>query len=143
MPFAGGPLNNYMLHATVQALLVLRQDPENIALITGISGMMTKQSFGLWSGLKLDEFTFLDTTEDAEKIDLPKDISTLDSGDGHIIGYTVLFDQLEAVKAVIYIEDLQGNRKVVTSNEVDILKNMREEEWVGKAIRYKDSVLVS
>ena len=54
-----------------------------------------------------------------------------------------MFDKLEAVKAVIYIEDLQGNRKVVTSNEVDILKNMREEEWVGKAIRYKDSVLVS
>ena len=104
---------------------------------------MTKPAFGLWSGLKLDEFTFLDTTEEAEKIDLPKDMSTLDSGDGHVIGYTVLFDQLNAVKAVIYIEDLQGKRKVVTSNEVDILKNMREEEWVGKTIKYKDSVLVS
>ncbi len=143
MPFAGGPLNNYMLHATVQALLLLRQNPDNIALITGISGMMTKQAFGLWSGLKLDEFTHLDTTEEAEKIDLPKDISTVKSGDGHVIGYTVLFDQLDVVKAVIYIEDLQGKRKVVTSNEVDILKNMREEEWVGKAIKYKDSVLVS
>ena len=143
MPFAGGPLNNYMLHATVQALLLLRENPDNIALITGISGMMTKQAFGLWSGLKLDEFTHLDTTEEAEKIDLPKDISALESGDGHVIGYTVLFDQLDAVKAVIYIEDLQGKRKVVTSNEVDILKNMREEEWVGKAIKYKDSVLVS
>ena len=65
------------------------------------------------------------------------------SGDGHVIGYTVLFDQLDAEKAVIYIEDLQGKRKVVTSNEADILKNMREEEWVGKAIKYKDSVLVS
>jgi hypothetical protein len=70
-------------------------------------------------------------------------MSTLESGDGHIIGYTVLFDKLAAVKAVMYIEDMQGKRKVVTSNEVDILKNMREEEWVGKAIRYKDSVLVS
>tara|TARA_A100001015_G_scaffold71860_1_gene79671 strand:+ start:925 stop:1329 length:405 start_codon:yes stop_codon:yes gene_type:complete len=38
---------------------------------------------------------------------------------------------------------LAGKRKVVTSNEVEILKNMREEEWVGKAIKYKNSVLVS
>ena len=105
--------------------------------------MMTKQAFGLWSGHKLDNFSHLDTTKEAEKTDLPKDISTLESGDGYVIGYTVLFDQLNAEKAVIYIEDLQGKRKVVTSSEVDILKNMREEEWVGKAIKYKDSVLVS
>ena len=85
----------------------------------------------------------MDTTEEAEKTDLPKDMSTLESGDGCIIGYTVLFDKLEAVKAVIYIEDLQGKRKVVTSSEIDVLINMREEEWVGKIIRYKDSVLVS
>ena len=85
----------------------------------------------------------MDTTEEAKKIDLPKEMSAFESGDGHVIGYTVLFDQLDAEKAVIYIEDLQGKRKVVTSNEADILKNMREEEWVGKAIKYKDSVLVS
>ena len=48
MPFAGGPLNNYMLHATVQALLKLRSESGH-SLITGVSGMMTKQSFCLWS----------------------------------------------------------------------------------------------
>ena len=48
MPFAGGPLNNYMLHATAQMLMRIRKHTNEIGLITGVSGMMTKQALAIW-----------------------------------------------------------------------------------------------
>ena len=48
MPFAGGPLNNYMLHATAQMLMKIREDNSEVGLITSVSGMMTKQALAIW-----------------------------------------------------------------------------------------------
>ena len=49
MSFAGGPLNNYMIHSTVKMLTKIRDDHSKIGLVTGVSGMMTKQALALWS----------------------------------------------------------------------------------------------
>ena len=47
------------------------------------------------------------------------------------------------MKAVIYGEDSQKNRKVLISKDKEIIKSMGEEEWVGKKITYKGKYLVS
>ncbi len=47
MSFAGGPLNNYMIHSTIKMLGDIRRTPSKIGLVTGVSGMMTKQAFAL------------------------------------------------------------------------------------------------
>ncbi|MBW2697813.1 MAG: acetyl-CoA acetyltransferase, partial [Deltaproteobacteria bacterium] len=49
MAFAGGPLNNYVLQATVRMAEVLRADPGSKGLVTSISGYHNKQGFGVWS----------------------------------------------------------------------------------------------
>jgi len=66
MSFAGGPLNNYMIHSTVKMLSKIRSDHSNIGLVTGVSGMMTKQALALWSKKPLIDFITKDVTEEAK-----------------------------------------------------------------------------
>ena len=135
MPFAGGPLNNYMLHATVQALLKLRTESGH-SLITGVSGMMTKQSFCLWSSEYQMPFYHADVTKKAQQLDKPIPISNAKHGNGIVIGYTVLYEGTKPTLGVFYIEDSQGERKVVTSEDKAVITSMREEEWIEKEISF-------
>jgi acetyl-CoA C-acetyltransferase len=143
MSFAGGPLNSYMIQSTVKMLANIRNVPSTVGLITGVSGMMTKQAFALWANDPLINFSSKDVTKHAEAIEKPVAISKLNKGSGVIIGYTVLPKNHKAEeKAVMYIEDINKNRKVLISYDKDILNKMREEEWVGKSINFKGDYLV-
>ena len=139
MPFAGGPLNNYMLHATAQMLENIRNKPSEIGLITGVSGLMTKQALAIWGKEPLMDFQSKDVTSEASRIDIPVAMSANNDGEGTVLGCTTLFEHNEAVKSIFYVEDSQGERKVLTSTDKDIFKNLGEQEWVGKKIRFKNN----
>ena len=143
MSFAGGPLNNYMIHSTVKMLKEIRNNHLNIGLVTGVSGMMTKQAFALWAKEPLMKFSSKDVTKQAALIEYPIEMSTQNNGEAVILGYTIFKDVEKGMKVVIYGEDSQKNRKVLISKDKEIIKNMGEEEWVGKQIVFKGKYLVS
>ena len=143
MPFAGGPLNNYMIHSTVKMLSEIRNNHANIGLVTGVSGMMTKQAFALWAKEPLIQFISKDVTEDAASIEHPVEMSTQTDGIAIILGYTIFKDANKDMKVVIYSEDSQSKRKVLISKDKEIINSMGEEEWVGKQIVFKGKYLVS
>jgi len=143
MSFAGGPLNNYVIHSTVKVLNEIRDNHSKIGLVTGVSGMMTKQSLALWAKKPLINFIIKDVTEDAQLNEAPIPMSKKIEGKATILGYTFFHDDNNNLKAVIYSEDSQKKRKVLISNDKEILKSMGEEEWVGKKILFKGKYLVS
>tara|TARA_B100000287_G_C20641286_1_gene783566 strand:- start:734 stop:2107 length:1374 start_codon:yes stop_codon:yes gene_type:complete len=143
MPFAGGPLNNYMLHSTVQMLMKIREDANEIGLITGVSGMMTKQALAIWSKNAMMDFESKDVTKKAKKLEIPVPMSNLDKGEGKIIGCTTLYEDSSPLKAVFYAEDSQGHRLVLTSNKKEIIKKVEEEECIGQKINFLNSQLLS
>jgi acetyl-CoA C-acetyltransferase len=143
MPFAGGPLNNYMLHATAQMLMKIREQTTEVGLITGVSGMMTKQALAIWAKDPLMNFISKDVSKDAEALELPVPMSDLMKGEAMVIGYTTMYEKLNPIKAVFYAEDSQGHRLVLTSNEEKIIKQVEEKECVGKKIKFLNKQLVS
>ena len=143
MPFAGGPLNNYMLHATTQMLMKIREDANQIGLITGVSGMMTKQALAIWSKDQMMDFESKDVTREAEKIEIPVPMSNLNQGEAKIIGCTTLYKDLNPLKAIFYAEDSQGHRLVLTSNKEKIIKQAEEEECIGLKVNFLNDQLLS
>jgi len=141
MPFAGGPLNNFLIHSTAQVLAKIRQNTSEVGLVTGVSGLMTKQSMALWAKEPLMDFHSKDFTNEAEAIDSPVPMSNLEIGQGTILGCTVVYEKNLAIKGVFYIEDTNFKRKVITSMDTKILKSMEKEEWIGKYINYKNNQL--
>ncbi len=49
LPFAGGPLNNYVTHSIATMARVLRDDPGSLGLVTANGGYLTKHALGLYS----------------------------------------------------------------------------------------------
>ena len=143
MSFAGGPLNSYVINSTVQLFKKIRENKKNIGIITGVSGMMTKQSFALWSGEPNCQYEFKDVSLKASKKEIAKELSNKKDGNGKIIGYTVLNDKNSTKKAVIYVEDISGKRNIIRSYDNEVINKMENNEWVGRNITYKDLQLAT
>ena len=140
MPFAGGPINSFVLHSTVKLISKIRKKQKGTGIITGVSGMMTKQSYALWSKTPVIDFIHKDFTNEANSIDKPVKLTNDVNGDGIIIGYTVLKKNIS--KAVIYLNTSDNKRKLITSSDKSIIESMENEEWVGKKVNYKKNQLV-
>jgi acetyl-CoA C-acetyltransferase len=143
MPFAGGPLNNYMLHATAQMLLLIRDNENEIGLITGVSGMMTKQALAIWGKEPLMDFESKDVSKEAEIIERPVPMSKISSGHGRVIGCTTVYEKNIPLNAVFYSEDSQGHRLVLTSKSKEIINQVETEECVGLKITFSENQFVS
>jgi len=60
-----------------------------------------------------------------------------------VIGCTTLYEKNQPLKAVFYAEDSQSHRLVLTSTNSEIIKQVEEEECVGKKINYSNNRFVS
>ena len=140
MPFAGGPLNSYVLHSTAKLIEKLREN-NGVGIVTGVSGMMTKQSYALWSKNPWIDFRYEDCTKKAIEIELPVKLSDQKKGSGKIIGYTIL-KKNSINKAIIFIDTDEKKRKLITSFNENIINDMQNTEWVGKRVCFRDDQLV-
>ena len=138
MPYAGGPLNSFVIHSTVKMIQKIRALEVRHGLVTGVSGMMTKQSFCVWGKEYQKQFIFDDVTERAKLDENPVELSNIAEGEGEIIGYTIIQGSDNAPKAVLYLDDEKKHRKVVSSLNKNFINLLMEEEWVGKKVKFKD-----
>ena len=143
MPYAGGPLNSFVLHSTVKMIEKIRASEVKHGLVTGVSGMMTKQSFCVWGKGYQEKFVFDDVTEKAKLDESPIKLSNITEGEGEIIGYTVIEESENAQKAVLYLDDEKKHRKVVSSHDKEFINLLLEKEWVGKKVGFKAGQVVS
>ena len=142
MSFAGGPLNHYVLSSTTQLLDKLKKNKDKIGLITGVSGLMTKQSYALWSNKYIDDFSLADVSHQAKELDKPMTLSNKNSGTAKIVGYTIILDKNKNKKAVIYAELENKKRVILNSKNQELIKSMEKVEWIEKNITFKNGSLV-
>ena len=142
MPYAGGPLNSFVIHSTVKMIQKIRALEARHGLVTGVSGMMTKQSFCVWGKEYQEQFIFDDVTERAKLDEIPVELSNITEGEGEIIGYTIIEGSEHASKAVLYLDDEKKHRKVVSSFDKNFINLLMEEEWVGKKVKFIDGQVI-
>ena len=142
MPYAGGPLNSFVIHSTVKMIKKIRALEARHGLVTGVSGMMTKQSFCVWGKEYQEQFIFDDVTERAKLDEKPVELSNIAEGEGEIIGYTIIEVSEHASKAVLYLDDEKKHRKVVSSLDKNFINLLMEEEWVGKKVKFIDGQVI-
>ena len=142
MPYAGGPLNSFVIHSTVKMIQKIRVLEAKHGLVTGVSGMMTKQSFCVWGKEYQEQFIFDDVTERAKLDENPVELSNIAEGEGEIIGYTIIERSENASKAVLYLDDEKKHRKVVSSFDQNFINLLMEEEWVGEKIKFKGGKVI-
>lgn len=140
MPFAGGPLNNYVLQATCRMVELLRQQPGSKGLVTSVSGLLTKQGFGVWSTEPGEQgFQFVDVTEELAAANPSVEVVEDAAGEALIVGYTVLYHGDDRSRAVAMVDLADGRRGVVWSEDAQLMARMEEEEFCGCRVSIGDS----
>lgn len=143
MPFGGGPLNNFILQATVKLVKKLREKPGSIAFSSCVSGMFTKQGFGIWSSAPYHKaFAFDDVTEELSATEKAVELVAPTKGDIDIVAVTVLYEGENAKRLVAVCQYPDGKRTVSYSEEAAAIDKALASNLVGARATIDDSGLI-
>jgi acetyl-CoA C-acetyltransferase len=137
LSFAGGPWNNYVMHAIATVMDDLRERPGEKGLVWANGGYTTKHAFGVYSttpppdGFRYaypqDEIDAMPRRDLAEAADA--------AGPATIEAYTVMHSREgEPEKGIAACLLADGRRAWGTSEDVALAAAMCEGEWVGRGI---------
>ena len=133
MAFAGGPYNNYFLQATCRVAELLRSGGGRTALLTCVSGILTKQAVAIWSATPDRRFERFDVTDEVARASQPIEVREDHHGVGEIAGYTVLHSRDGAPRAVALLETPDG-RALASSSTESIVESFERDDWIGRRV---------
>lgn len=136
MAFGGGPLNNYVLQASCRMAELLRAESDKASgLVTSVSGMLTKQGFGLWSNQPGEHpFEYADVTAqvkvNCDALELVDNVE----GSGRVAGYTVLYSGDNPARAIAVCDIDNERRTVAYSEDAAVMQRMMTEDLCGAPV---------
>jgi acetyl-CoA C-acetyltransferase len=137
LSFAGGPWNNYVMHAIATIVGDLRDQPGERALVWANGGYLTKHAFGVYATEPAPAGFRHDRPQD--EIDTLPSRSLADGEDARgraaVEAYTVMFDRDGSPQQGIAACLLPDRRRAwATSSDADTLSALTDSEWVGRAV---------
>jgi acetyl-CoA C-acetyltransferase len=136
MAFAGGPFNNYVLHSTGQMIETLRRERGKTGLVGCISGIMTKQGFGLWSSAPPRRpFESSDVTLEVATQAAPRVEADQYHGSARVVAWTVLQSRHAEPRAVVIADTEDGRRCVAFSEDSGLVTSLELHDIGGAVIR--------
>jgi acetyl-CoA C-acetyltransferase len=142
MTFAGGPFNNFVLQSSAALMQQLRQSPDELAMVTTVSGMLSKPGLAAWScqppstdgGLLM-----ADLAEEAvgHTPTLPVAAPETAGGTATVVSYTVTFDADEPMRpnrTAIVADLADGSRVAATCDDAEVAGRALTESLVGHPV---------
>jgi len=142
MSFAGGPFNNFVFLATATMARSLRHHPDDLGLVTTVSGMLSKPGLAIWSGTPPTTVRPLLTADLGDEAArhtavLPVAATEQVSGPATVVSYTVTFDSDDPLRAsrVAIVADLaDGRRASATCDNASIAQAALTESLIGQTV---------
>jgi acetyl-CoA C-acetyltransferase len=139
LAFAGGPWNNYVMHAIATVVGDLRDRPGAYGLVWANGGYVTKHAFGVYSttppegGTKLDGGAVQDDIDALPTVELAEGDAAV--GPATVEAYTVMHGRDGSPElGIVTCRIPDGRRAWGTTTAPDLLAALREGEWVGRAV---------
>ncbi|ROR97924.1 acetyl-CoA C-acetyltransferase [Sinobacterium caligoides] len=139
MPFAGGPLNNYVLQSTVRMIERMQAENKNYGLVSNVSGMNTKQAFCLYSK-KPQAFAVADVTAEVAADSPRKNVDGNFNGEAEVVAFTVLFTDNQPERLLIIAEASCGTRAVACNQDSQLMARALEEDLIGLPVTVKQAL---
>ena len=91
LTFAGGPLNNYVMHAIARMAELLRAAPGTRGLVTANGGFLSTHAFGVYSSAPPDGgFRYANPQREIDAAAPPRAVATGHRGNAEVEGYCVV-----------------------------------------------------
>lgn len=140
LSFAGGPWNNYVMHAIATVMQDLRDRPGANALVWANGGYATKHSFGVYGTNPPPAFQHSSPQAEIDALPRRELVDVADAaGTATIEAYTVMHSRAgepETAFAACLLAD--GRRAWGTSTDAALAASMCDGEWVGRTTRLTD-----
>ncbi|MDA0791068.1 MAG: hypothetical protein O2780_16610 [Proteobacteria bacterium] len=133
LTFGGGPLNNYVMHAIVRMVRLLRSDREAVGFVTSNGGLLTKHAFGLYSA-RPPRLPFQYEDCQAEIDQFPSREVVDHIGDAVIESYVVVYGADGPAKGIVAALTDTGARTWAMTADTDIMASMTREEYIGRRV---------
>ncbi len=137
LAFAGGPWNNYAMHAIATVMNDLRDRPGAKGLVWANGGWATKHSFGVYGTTPPVSFQHAYPQDEIDAMPRRALAEPADAqGSATIEAYTVMFSrggEPETASAACLLAD--GRRAWGTSSDTTLAAAMCQGEWVGRAAK--------
>ncbi len=138
LTFAGGPMNNYVMHSIARMVELLRASPEAKGLITANGGFITKHAFGIYSSTE-PELPFRHADLQAELADMPKREAVLaHTGDAEVESYTVMYGPEGPTIGHVSALLPDGRRAWANVHDPEVIASMTREEFCGRPVKLAD-----
>lgn len=138
LTFAGGPLNNYVMHSIARMAQLLRDNPGKRGMITANGGYITKHAFGIYSTQAPEQpFQHADLQDQVDAT-LKRDVVIEHQGAGTVEGYSVMYGTEGVTKAFVAARLEDGRRAWGISEDRDLLQTMTQEEFCGRQVNLAD-----
>lgn len=140
LTFAGGPLNNYVMHSIARMAELLRQDQDAKGLITANGGYLTKHAFGVYSATPPSTpFQHQDVQAEVDETPL-KEAVEIHNGEATVESYTVMYKgDTPSIGFFSALTD-DDRRTLATTEDSDLLMDMVREEFCGRRVKLKEKV---
>jgi acetyl-CoA C-acetyltransferase len=140
LTFAGGPLNNYVMHSIARMAQLLRENPGKRGMITANGGYITKHAFGIYSSeAPAQPFQHADLQEQVDAT--PKrEVVIGHRGKGVVESYSVMYGPQGVTKGFVATRLDDGRRAWGISEDAGLLQSMTEEEYCGREVSLADHV---
>ena len=134
LPYAGGPGNNYTMHAIATAMDLLRNRPEDKALITANGMYLSKHAAGVYSGRPKERGLKRQAPAPPPAAVSPLPPAQDASGRGTIETYTVAHDREGAPQTGIVLGRLDDGRRFLAQTPPgrDLLEDLMRTEAIGR-----------
>jgi len=138
MPFAGGPLNNFVLQSTCRMIELLRERGGS-GLVSSVSGYLTKQGFGVWSSEPgASGFQFADVSEEVADAMPPRTVVAPPDGEAVVCGCTVIHQGDQRLCAVALLDLADGSRTLANSLDQALMDLIESEELCGRRVLLRE-----
>jgi len=136
LAFAGGPANNYPMHAIAALADRCRNDPGSIGMVTALGWYATKHAIGLYStSPPRDGFVRADAAVLQARLDATPSRDPAGGYDGEIeIEATSVVFERDGTPTVAILAGLtpHGRRALATTRDPDVMGSMTTEPWEGR-----------
>jgi len=137
LPFAGGPWNNYVMHAIATVVNDLREKPSEKAFVWANGGYTTKHAFGVYATEPpKNGFKFAYPQDEVDALPRRDVASASDAaGSATVEAYSVMHHR-DGHPEIAHVSCLlaDGRRAWGETTDATVMTSMCEKEWVGTPV---------
>jgi acetyl-CoA C-acetyltransferase len=135
LTFAGGPLNNYVMHSIARMAELLREAPSAKGLITANGGYLTKHAFGVYAAEPPPAPFRHEDLQDKVDATPSRDVVLNHRGAVTVESYTVMYGADGPTIGHVACRLADGRRAWGNTRDAAILAAMTREEFCGRAAK--------